>query len=129
MRTADEEARIEVLLRVAFALFQFVRQRLLIATPERADRATRRRLEARGWEAEPTVRVVRLRAADYRRQPTDAPGSVEWSCRWLVRGHWRQQPHGPGRRQVRPVWILPHVKGPPDKELRPTPATVFAVVR
>lgn len=30
---------------------------------------------------------------------------------WLVRGHWRQQPHGPERAQRRTQWIEPFWKG------------------
>lgn len=31
---------------------------------------------------------------------------------WVVRGHWRQQPCGPGSAQRRPTWVRPHIKGP-----------------
>lgn len=37
--------------------------------------------------------------------------------RWIVRGHIRHQRVGPGRTQIREVWVPPHVKGPPDKPL------------
>jgi hypothetical protein len=40
---------------------------------------------------------------------------VEWSHRWLVRGHWRWQAYGPGRTERRRIWIAPFVKGPEDK--------------
>lgn len=45
------------------------------------------------------------------------PQHVEWSHRWLVRPHWRQQAYGPGRTLRRPVFVPPHVKGPADKPL------------
>ncbi len=32
--------------------------------------------------------------------------------RFRVRGHWRAQPCGPGLRDVRPVWVRDHEKGP-----------------
>lgn len=32
--------------------------------------------------------------------------------RHWVRGHWRQQPCGPGRTQIKPVYIKPHLRGP-----------------
>lgn len=41
-------------------------------------------------------------------------GGREYTHRWWVSGHWRQQPYGPGRRFRRPVWIAPHLKGPAD---------------
>ena len=54
---------------------------------------------------------------------------MDWSCRWLVRGHWRQQPCGAGHAERRPTWILPHLKGPERKPLKAPGAMVFAVVR
>jgi hypothetical protein len=43
---------------------------------------------------------------------------VEWSHRWVVRGHWRWQHYGPGGESKRRIWIAPHVKGPEDKPLK-----------
>lgn len=40
--------------------------------------------------------------------------SVEWHHQWIVRGHWRNQAFGEGRKQRRPTWISPYVKGPED---------------
>jgi hypothetical protein len=37
---------------------------------------------------------------------------VEWSKRWVVRGHWRWQSYGPGRTERRRIWISPFIKGP-----------------
>jgi hypothetical protein len=51
----------------------------------------------------------------------DGPGGTTRK-RWIldrsvwVRGHWRQQAHGPGRLDRRPVWIRPYVKGPDAAE-------------
>lgn len=45
------------------------------------------------------------------------PRRVDWSHRWVVSGHWRQQPVGPGRALREPRWIAPHVKGPADRPL------------
>lgn len=46
--------------------------------------------------------------------PGVGDGGREYTHRWWVSGHWRQQPYGPGRRYRKPVWIAPHLKGPPD---------------
>lgn len=123
------------------ALLAFVEQRFLVAPAERPDRATRRRAAHEGWVHEPLVRVVQLR----RRAPASAAegeaelhedgagagaeAPADWSCRWVVRGHWRLQACGTGRAERRPRWILPHVKGPPGKPLKAPGATIFAVVR
>lgn len=43
---------------------------------------------------------------------------VSSGARWnltyktLVRGHWRNQAHGPGRGERKMIWINPHVRGP-----------------
>jgi len=66
--------------------------------------------------AQHQVHVVTLR-----RQAHD-PGAirhVDWSCTWLVRGHWRKAPHGgtfaDGRART---WIRPYIKGPEGLPLR-----------
>jgi hypothetical protein len=64
----------------------------------------------------PAVQVVHLR----RIRPTnnaDEHTAREWSCQWMVRGHWRWQPYGPGRKQRRLMWISGYNKGPEDKPL------------
>jgi hypothetical protein len=69
---------------------------------------------ARRWRDMPIpkmVTVVRLRRSSTR-QENMGGGNVTWHHRWLVRGHWRLQPCGPGRTERRPVWVHEHVKGP-----------------
>jgi len=110
------------------ALFAFCAQRLLTTRPEPVDRAARRRLARAGWTPEPVVRVVTLRRIERSATRADEPMPVNWASRWLVRGHLRQQ-WFPASNEHRPIWIMPHVKGPEDKPLKPPRATVFAVVR
>lgn len=45
-----------------------------------------------------------------------AGASFSLRYRFLVRGHWRNQPHGPGRVDRRKTWIEPHWKGPDGAE-------------
>lgn len=75
----------------------------------------RRRAARAGWPISPIVTI------DLRRPATSSGGSQEgdrsYSHRWIVRGHWRQQPVGPGGTQRRPTYIAPHIKGPGDKPL------------
>lgn len=57
------------------------------------------------------VVVIQLR----RRAVThpDEPSHVEWSHRWLVRGHWRKQPcKVQGEWSHRVIWISAFIKGP-----------------
>jgi hypothetical protein len=36
------------------------------------------------------------------------------TIQWIVRGHWRNQPHGKDRAERRRIWIQPYWKGPDD---------------
>lgn len=76
-------------------------------------RAARRRWY-RSTGNEPKVTVVRLRR---RKGEALYHEDVTWHHRWIVRGHWRKQPCGPGRSQIRAVWISAYVKGPDDAPL------------
>jgi len=38
--------------------------------------------------------------------------AFEIHSRFVVRGHWRNQPHGPAHQLRRRQWIQPHWKGP-----------------
>lgn len=58
-----------------------------------------------------TVTVVRLRR---RHGQGLGESDREWHHRWVVRGHWRQQPCGPGKKGVKAIWISPYIKGPDD---------------
>lgn len=73
------------------------------------------------------VRIVYLRR--FEPAKTDKEQEVvDWKCRWLVRGHWRQQPY-PTEGVVRPKWIHPFVKGPAGKPLKTPEKDLFGVVR
>lgn len=74
------------------------------------DRAERRRAAREGHREPPPVRLIRLRRLHGAYAGTGRPG--QWYHQWIVRGHWRMQPWGPGRQYRRPVWIAPFVKGP-----------------
>lgn len=83
-------------------------------------------------DAPPTVQVVALRKSQ--RVPAEhAPaerqdGAREYHCRWIVAGHPRLQPCGPGRKDKKLIWIEAYPKGPEDKPLR-TREKVYAVIR
>lgn len=70
---------------------------------------------ARRMKIPDRVSVIQLRRSEHR--PTEGESVVEWSHRWIVRGHWRMQPYGEGRKEVRRIWIPPHIKGPDNKPL------------
>lgn len=112
---------------VATALL-LLNQRIVMASRERADRGTRRRMQKAGMPQE-EVQVVKLRAHVYEGvcDDTGTPDAPQWSCRWMVRGHWRQQFY-PSDKSHRPKWILPYIKGPDDKPLQGA-TKLFAVVQ
>lgn len=74
------------------------------------------------------VRLVDVRenleAPDGRDESSDADDGTEtgkrreYAYRFIVRGFYRNQPYGPGRKLRRRQWIPPFVKGPADKPLR-----------
>lgn len=91
------------------ALCYLLRQRGVVDTMIVApDRATRRRAAREGREA-PEVRVLTLHGVSS--GGGGGSGDREYRHRWMVRGHWRQQWY-PSIQQHRPMWIIPHVKGP-----------------
>lgn len=114
------------------ATMLFLDQRLVSQEPARADRAARRRYE-RDHGREPDIRVIYLRKTTRTARAGDAQtgeplAPVDWSCRWSVGGHWRQQWYAAARVHRR-RWIGEYVKGPADKPFRPRGATVYGVVR
>jgi hypothetical protein len=64
-----------------------------------------------------TVRIICLRRAEHKPTAGDSGQTVEWSHRWMVDGHWRNQPHGPNHSLRKLTWIAGHIKGPDDKPL------------
>ena len=99
-------------------------ERRLWADQERAWLAFRAAVES--WE--PRGKGDRHRRKETEHHKRDGAEQVEWSCRWIVRGHWRQQWYPAQQRYVR-IWIMLHVKGPEDKPIKVPRATVFAVTR
>ena len=107
------------------ATLAFLRQRLLVIEKMQLPRGLRRSTQRSG-DAAPSISVIRLREI-VRHGGVDLHEQVEWTCRWLVRGHWRMQPY-PKLGLVQPKWIAPHIKGPDDKPIKHS-ERVFAVVR
>lgn len=91
------------------------------------------------------VRVVTLRRTAAGVGPEDGVHRhVDWSCRWLVQGHWRHvgavltgAHHAvptPDRTHCvtcdqKLTWVRPHLKGPEGKPLHATADTVYRLSR
>jgi len=98
-----------------FAAFcRLCQQSITIAEKEPVDRVSRRR--SRNLPNNESVTVINLRHAAARQQEHET--QVEWSHRWLRRGHWRRQWYGSGedKHQV-PIYINEAICGPEDKPL------------
>jgi hypothetical protein len=76
----------------------------------------------------PDVRTVILRREKHRDDSSKESVSIDWSCQWVCRGHWRRQ-YIPGQNERRPTFIPSHIKGPEDKPLRPPRESIFLVKR
>lgn len=101
------------------ALFAFLQQELPVVFREAPPRQARRGYARQGLLAGiDDVQVVALR----RKKPVGLPHTepsgeeVNWSHRWIVRPHWREQWY-PKLGIHQPVWIEAYEKGPEDKPL------------
>lgn len=94
--------------------------------------AKKRYIKEHKLKEAPSVHVVALRKS-LRVESSEAPserqeGAREYHCRWVVKGHPRKQPCGPGRKDIKVIWIETHIAGPDDKPVKER-ETVFAVIR
>lgn len=97
-------------------LWVMVQQRIAVTRTVQPPRATSRRWARTHNTKPPAIIEITLR------RPAGAPAvdcdgrTVNWSHRWIVGGHWRNQ-YLPATHDHRPTWIAPYVKGPNDKPL------------
>jgi hypothetical protein len=107
-------------------MFRLMQQTITTRSTAHAGGQFRRRWEREKLEPK-AVTVVRLRRP---KAPT-AEGQgreVEWTHRWLVRGHWRNAWYA-SINAHRQVWVGAHTKGPEGKPLVITNRRVFELVR
>ncbi|MGC4154507.1 MAG: hypothetical protein QM628_15715 [Propionicimonas sp.] len=100
----------EVTLRWLLACWRLMGQTVTEVGFDKPSRQHRRQLERKNVPLK-QVTIIRLR---HRGARGDGGTAVNWSHRWVVRGHWRQQPckDENGEWTTRPVFIHPHIKGP-----------------
>ena len=113
--------------RFLLAASAWLRQRVVVLSEGHIERHRRKQI-AREYAVPPpaAVQVVQLRRPEAAASGLTAGTSVDWSCRWVVHGHWRNQPYKDTRRLI---YIMPFVKGPADKPLRVPSHTVYQVSR
>lgn len=126
MTAEKDRVQSEAFGRVFATCLALMGQTLVITSRYRGDRATRKRAQQAmrlTQDADPpVVRAVLLRRRRYVRPDAGdgEPGDpVEWSCRWLVRPHWRRQFYR-STNQYKSILIAEYIKGPESKPLRIT---------
>lgn len=96
-------------------LWRLAKQEIVVAGRERVSRPVWRRKS--NWRQIKEVQVLTLRRArhaTYEGEERD----VEWSHRWYVHGHWRNQWY-PSLKQHCQIWIDGYIKGPDNKPFIP----------
>lgn len=104
----------------------------LTQSPGHIERHARKRYQREQKLSEaPTVRVIALRksaAEAVEHVESDGP-KRHLKVRFVVKGHPRLQPCGPGRKDKKLIWIDSYPKGPDDAPFKGPDDTVFAVIR
>ena len=107
-------------MRWVYAAMHLMSQRLATRVRHATDRPTRKRIQRhRKQEAPAFVDVVTLRRLEQDRERDPKGKQIDWSWRWMVSGHWRNQWYPAGGVHKR-TFIDSYVKGPPEKPLKPT---------
>ena len=109
----------EVIVRALVASWHLMQQpRLADRSQVRPDKSVRSVTQRLGMpDPEVTVIGLRRRYAPDTREETGTASGRRYKHRWVVSGHWRNQPYGPGRSLRRQQWIPAYVKGPDDAPL------------
>jgi hypothetical protein len=104
--------------------FRLMQQRLAHKGYARPQRARRREATRLGFPRDSEIVIVRLRREAGDEPPGEENGEANYSHRFIVSGHWRNQWY-PSEKLHRQIWISPYVKGPEDKPLIVRPRRVF----
>ena len=124
----------EGMARFMLAGLAWLNQKVVTVSPGHVERHRRKEFNKKTGQDLRAVQVVQLRRAT---RPTDAEQPAdgteqtqrEYTHRWVVSGHWRNQACGPKSGDRRLTYILPYVKGPDDKPLAEPRQKVYEVRR
>lgn len=109
------------------SMFRLMMQHITTRDETMIPRASRRRWAKAAPDFTKTkVTVVKLRRPKHK--PTGEERDIEWTHRWIVGGHWRNQ-WFPSLEAHRQIWISDYVKGPDDKPLVIRKARAFELVK
>lgn len=99
----------------------FLRQPFIEKTQQNMVLSGAEKKKAKKWQYRPAVQTVALRAKEYeqhKKQQAEEEKRV-YAVQFGVRGHYRNQPCGRGRKELRRVWVTEYVKGPEDAPRKP----------
>ena len=107
--------RVDNLSKWLLTTWRLMQQTIVDVTEEEPNRQFKRQMMRKN-RPEQKVSVIALR---HQKKASEGVGDIEWTHRWLVRGHWRNQPYKGenGETEYRYIWIHPHIKGPEDAPL------------
>ena len=99
-------------LRFVMAASVWLQQRIVVMSGGHVERHRRKQLAREHDAPVPSdVKVIQLRRPESdTRIAAGAPESVEWSCRWVVNGHWRNQIYANGRHEL-DLHHVPYAEG------------------
>lgn len=118
-------------LRYFGALVAFMGQELFPTQRERLPRDSRKRLERAGYYPGSDVnepRVIYLRRVTQRPEGDPGDRHIEYTQRFWVTGHWRNQWY-PSEDRHKPKWIPSYIKGPDGLPIAARRDELVAVVR
>jgi hypothetical protein len=109
------------------ALANFMNQPFVDLRKHEPPRPERRRLQKAGkhW---PDVRHIILRRSLTQQEQHRGDGQIDYSCHFLVQGHWRNQWY-PSKQTHQPKRIEPYLKGDLEKPFKPPSKTIYSVER
>jgi len=109
------------------AFLSFINQRIVDRRSIPLPRAWRKRRARQGNAPIEIVKAIVLRQ-QYQQRPATESEAINWRWRWIVSGHWRNQ-YRPSKKDHFPKWIMPYVKGPGDKPVKPRATPIHLVAR
>jgi hypothetical protein len=113
------------------ALIAFMGQEIFPTRREKLPRDARKRLTRAGFDPgseQNEPRIIYLRRVTHRPEDAADGTGVEYTHRWWVKGHWRNQWY-PTENRHKPLWIHPHIKGPDGLPIAAKRDELVAVVR
>lgn len=96
-----------------YARVRFMETKLAAITEHHPENRISKHWAKRNVEI-PTIKTISLRVYDRKPHHGESITKIDWSHRWVVRPHWRQQ-YLPSKQRHEPRFIEAHIKGPSDK--------------